>query len=235
MVTTQLFSEEEKRGVYRAIYERRDVRAEFLPDPIPPEVLGRILDAAHHAPSVGFMQPWDFILIQDPAVRRSIYENFERANDQASSVYTGDQRDAYRRLKLAGILDAPVNLCITCDRERTTGHGLGRQTDPATSLYSTVCAVQNLWLAARAESLGVGWVSILDMEELKALLGIPAALTPVAYLCIGYVSEFRPKPDLEESGWERRQSLPALLHFDRWAGHDDQRAQALLRETVEGA
>jgi 5,6-dimethylbenzimidazole synthase len=228
MVTAQLFSKEEKRGVYRAIYERRDVRAQFLPDPIPPETLGRILDAAHHAPSVGFMQPWDFILIEDPAVRRSIHENFERANRRAADVYAGEQREAYSRMKLAGILDAPVNLCVTCDPERATGHGLGRQTDPATSLYSTVCAVQNLWLAARAESLGVGWVSILDLDELKALLGIPAARMPVAYLCIGYVSEFRPKPDLEENGWERRQSLPALLHFDHWRNLDEKRSAALL-------
>lgn len=228
MVTAQLFSQVEKRGVYRAIYERRDVRAQFLPDPIPPEILGRILDAAHHAPSVGFMQPWDFILIEDPVVRRSIHENFERANRRAADVYADEQREAYGRMKLAGILDAPVNLCVTCDPERATGHGLGRQTDPATSLYSTVCAVQNLWLAARAESLGVGWVSILDLDELKALLGIPPAHTPVAYLCIGYVSEFRPKPDLEENGWERRQSLPALLHFDHWNNLDEKRSAALL-------
>jgi 5,6-dimethylbenzimidazole synthase len=121
-----------------------------------------------------------------------------------------------------------VNICITCDHQRTTGHGLGRQTDPATDLYSTVCAVQNLWLAARAEALGVGWVSILDLDELKALLGIPAGHTPVAYLCIGYVSEFMSRPDLEESGWESRQSLAALLHFDRWNHQDERRALDLL-------
>jgi 5,6-dimethylbenzimidazole synthase len=227
MVNAQSFSEEEKRGLYRAIYERRDVRSQFLPDPIPPEILGRILDAAHHAPSVGFMQPWDFIVIEDVNVRRSIYENFERANRCAAAAYTGEQRDAYQRMKLAGILDAPVNLCVTCDPERTLGHGLGRLTDPATSLYSTVCAVQNLWLAARAESLGVGWVSILDLEELKTLLGIPAAHTPIAYLSIGYVSEFRPKPDLEESGWERRQSLASLLHFDHWSNRDEPHCKEL--------
>jgi 5,6-dimethylbenzimidazole synthase len=222
------FSEEEKRGVYRAIHERRDVRAQFLPTPIPAEVLGRILDAAHHAPSVGFMQPWDFIVIQDLAVRRAVYENFERANRCAAELYQNEQREAYGRMKLAGICEAPVNVCITCDRERKLGRGLGRQSDPATDLYSTVCAVQNLWLAARAEALGVGWVSILDLEELKSLLGIPATLTPVAYLCIGYVSEFRPRPELEEKGWERRQSLATLLHFDGWSNRDEQRAAALL-------
>jgi len=222
------FSEEEKRGVYRAIHERRDVRGQFLPDPIPFAVLGRILNAAHHAPSVGFMQPWDFIVIEDAVTRRAVYENFERANRSAAGVYEGGQRDAYRRMKLAGILDAPVNLCITCDREREWGRGLGRQTDPSTDLYSTVCAVQNLWLAARAEGLGVGWVSILDLEELKALLGIPAGHTPVAYLCVGFVSEFRARPDLEENGWEQRHSLASLLHFDHWTNRDERRSATLL-------
>jgi 5,6-dimethylbenzimidazole synthase len=224
----QPFSDEEKRGVYRAIHERRDVRGQFLPDPIPAEVLGRILNAAHHAPSVGFMQPWDFIVIEDPGVRRAVYANFERANCAAAGVYEGERRDTYGRLKLAGILDAPVNICITCDRERTLGHKLGRHTDAATDLYSTVCAVQNLWLAARAEGLGVGWVSILDFEELKVLLQIPQTLTPVAYLCVGYVSEFRPRPDLEENGWEHRQELSTLLHFDGWTNRDERRSAALL-------
>jgi 5,6-dimethylbenzimidazole synthase len=222
------FSDEEKRGVYRAIHERRDVRGQFLPDPIPADVLGRILNAAHHAPSVGFMQPWDFIVITDAAVRRAVYDNFEHANRCAAEAYEGEQREAYRRMKLAGILDAPVNLCITCDRERRLGRGLGRQTDPATDLYSTVCAVQNLWLAARAEGLGVGWVSILDLEKTKVLLKIPQQLVLVAYLCVGYVSEFHARPDLEESGWEHRQALAGLLHFDGWENHDEQRYAALL-------
>jgi 5,6-dimethylbenzimidazole synthase len=222
------FSDEEKRGVYRAIEERRDVRGQFLPDPIPADVLGRILNAAHHAPSVGFMQPWDFIVIEDPQVRRAVYDNFERANRCAAAAYEGEQAELYRRMKLAGILDAPVNLCITCDRQREWGRGLGRQTDSATDIYSTVCAVQNLWLAARAEGVGVGWVSILDFDELKTLLGIPPTCTPVAYLCVGYVSEFHARPDLEESGWEHRQPLGTLLHFDGWGKRDDRRSAALL-------
>jgi len=224
----QPFSDDEKRGVYRAIHERRDVRGQFLPDPIPADLLGRILNAAHHAPSVGFMQPWDFIVIEDPTVRRAVYENFERANQCAAGVYDDAQRETYRRMKLAGILDAPVNICITCDRQREWGRGLGRQTDSSTDLYSTVCAVQNLWLAARAEGLGVGWVSILDFDELKTLLAIPAGHTPVAYLCVGYVSEFRPRPDLEESGWEHRRALSELLHFDGWGKRDERRSAALV-------
>jgi len=216
MPRSDRFSEEQRRGVYRAIYERRDVRSEFLPQPVPGEVLSRILDAAHHAPSVGFMQPWDFIVIRDASVRQAVHGNFQRACRRAAECYEGDQRRLYDSLKLAGILEAPVNLCVTCDHGRRKGSGLGRQTDTAVDIYSTVCAVQNLWLAARAESLGVGWVSILDLEELKTTLGIPAALTPVAYLCIGYVSQFRPQPELEEKGWESREKLSSVLHFDRW-------------------
>lgn len=214
------FSEEERRGVYRAIFERRDVRSHFLPDPVQDDVLGRILDAAHHAPSVGFMQPWDFLVIRDATIRNAVYRNFEWASRCAAEVYDGEQRKLYDSLKLAGIVEAPVNVCVTCDRQRPKGSGLGRQTDPAVDVYSTVCAVQNLWLAARSESLGVGWVSILDLEQLKTTLGIPQALTPIAYLCIGYVSEFRPQPDLLEKGWETRSNLASVTHFDRWGVHD---------------
>jgi len=214
-------SDEERRGVYRAIFERRDVRSHFLPDAVPEEVLCRILRAAHHAPSVGFMQPWDFLVIRDASIRAAVYRNFECASRRASEAYRGEQRALYNSLKLAGILDAPVNVCITCDRERPKGNRLGRQTQPMVDVYSTVCAVQNLWLAARAESLGVGWVSILDPEEVKSTLGIPPALTVVAYLCIGYVSEFRPQPDLEEKGWETRSPLASVIHFDRWGIHGE--------------
>jgi 5,6-dimethylbenzimidazole synthase len=210
------FSEEEKRGLYRAIYERRDVRSLFLPDPVPDDVLARILDAAHHAPSVGFMQPWDFIVIRDPAIRNEVRDNFERANRQASAIYEGERRTLYDNLKLAAIVESPMNLCVTCDHQRNRGAGLGRQSNPTTDLYSTVCAVQNLWLAARAESLGVGWVSILDLEALKTTLQIPPEVTPVAYLCIGYVSEFGSQPDLEKRGWEHREALANLIHQDRW-------------------
>ncbi len=210
------FSPDEKRGIYRAIYERRDVRSHFLPDPVPGDVLDRILDAAHHAPSVGFMQPWDFIVIRNESVRQEVCENFERANRQAAAIYEGEKRNLYDSLKLAAIREAPLNLCVTCDHRRTRGAGLGRQSNPATDVYSTVCAVQNLWLAARAESLGVGWVSILDTEALKTTLQIPPDVTPVAYLCIGYVSEFASQPDLEKRGWEHREALANLVHYDHW-------------------
>ncbi len=220
------FSPAERRAVYRAIHERRDIRSQFLPDPVPDEVLGRLLDAAHHAPSVGFMQPWDFIIIRDQAIRRAVHECFLDANREAARAYEGEQRALYGNLKLAGILDAPVNICITCDRARNRGAGLGRHSDPATDIYSTACAVENLWLAARAESLGVGWVSILDLDRLRAVLGIPAALIPVAYLCVGYVSAFPARPELETAGWERREQLARLIHFDTWGCQDKALAYA---------
>lgn len=222
------FNEEERRGLYRAIYERRDVRSCFRPDEIADDILARLLDAAHHAPSVGLMQPWEFIVIRDQHVRQAIYEIFDRACRAAAQIYTDDRRALYDTLKLAGILEAPVNLCVTCDEATERGHGLGRQTMRETALYSTVCAVQNLWLAARAEGVGVGWVSILDVEELRAELGIPAGVVPVAYLCLGYVTEFGAQPELELKGWEQRAPLAGLIHFERYGATDETRAGKLL-------
>ena len=218
MVMTCDFTEAERAAVYRAIFERRDVRSQFIPDPIPDDVLNRILLAAHHAPSVGFMQPWDFILIRDREVRSLIRDDFQEANRRAAETYQGQQRTAYEQLKLEGILDSPLNICVTCDRARTLGSGLGRHSAPETDLYSTVCAVQNLWLAARAEGVGVGWVSILDAHRLGEILGVPPRVTPIAYLCVGYVSQFMEAPDLEKKGWCRRESLAGLLHYDGWQG-----------------
>lgn len=229
------FSAEEKLGVYRAIHERRDVRSHFLPRAIPEPVLGRVLNAAHHAPSVGFMQPWDFIVVRDEAIRRVVQANFERTNAQASAGYSDERRALYDSLKLAAILEAPVNLCITCDQQRQKGAGLGRQTVPQTAVYSTVCAVQNLWLAARAEGLGAGWVSILDLDELRETLGIPEHILPVAYLCLGYVAGFGERPELEERGWETRDSLESLIHFDRWEERDPARARTLSGSSLKHA
>ena len=233
------FTEEERRGLYRAIYERRDVRSSFKADEIPDNVLARLLDAAHHAPSVGFMQPWGFIVIRDREVRDTVHEIFERARLAAAQVYNDDRRAVYETLKLAGIREAPINLCVTCDEATVRGHGLGRQTMKETALYSTVCAVQNLWLAARAEGVGVGWVSILDVDELRAALGIQEAVVPVAYLCLGYVTEFGAEPELEIKGWEQRAPLAGLIHFERYGATDEARAEQLLRslspkEALEG-
>ncbi len=209
------FSPDERAAVYRAIFERRDCR-HFLPDPLPDDLVGRLLVAAHHAPSVGFMQPWNFVVIRSPEVRSRIKGAFERANAEAAGRFEGDRAGAYRSLKLEGICESPLNLCITCDRSRHGPVVLGRTSQPEMDLYSTVCAVQNLWLAARAEGVGIGWVSILDPADLREILGLPAPVVPVAYLCLGRVEAFPPTPELQRHGWLDRIDLRPLVFEDRW-------------------
>jgi 5,6-dimethylbenzimidazole synthase len=208
------FDEEERRGVYRAIRERRDVRRGFLPEPMPDELLNRLLDAAHNAPSVGLMQPWRFIVVRNLAVRQAIHNIFLDANQRALAEYEGERRKSYAGIKLEGILEAPQNLCVVCDSQSSRGHRLGRLTMPETAIYSAVCAVQNLWLAARSEGIGVGWVSILEPTRLRQTLKIPEHVTPVAYLCLGYVDAFATEPDLERVGWEKRAPLKNVLSTD---------------------
>lgn len=206
----------ERDAVYKTIFARRDVRGEFLPDPVPDEVLNRILTAAHHAPSVGFMQPWDFIVVRDREIKRRIKDGFEVAHAEAAELFEGERRERYRQLKLEGILEAPIGICVTCDRTRTGPVVIGRTANPEMDLYSAVCAVQNLWLAARAENLGTGWVSIVHHPVLHEALGIPDEIVPIAYLCIGYVSAFHARPELESAGWLPRLELQSLVHRDRW-------------------
>jgi 5,6-dimethylbenzimidazole synthase len=223
------FSHQQRMGVYRAIHERRDVRSHFSAARLPDDVLARILDAAHHAPSVGFMQPSEFILVTDRHVRRAVQEQFVEANRRATSLYAGQRRRVYDRLKLEGILESAANVCVTCNPIAVRGHGLGRQTMPETAVYSTVCAIQNCWLAARAEGVGVGWVSIIDPNALRRLLEIPQHIVVVGYLCLGYVTAFRRRPELETRGWERRVPLAQALHFDRYGATGGARARTLDR------
>ncbi len=209
------FSEPERAAVYRAIFERRDCR-HFLPDPLPDDLIVRLLTAAHHAPSVGFMQPWNFLLIRSIEVRQQVRDAFERANDRAAAMFPGARGELYRNLKLEGILESPLNLCVTCDRSRHGPVVLGRTSQPDMDIYSTVCAVQNLWLAARAEGVGVGWVSIIEPADLRAILGLPESVVPVAYLCVGRVPGFPASPELERLGWLDRIDLAPLVFEDRW-------------------
>jgi 5,6-dimethylbenzimidazole synthase len=162
-----------------------------------------------------------------------VHEAFRTAHAEAAMMFEEDKRETYRNLKLEGILEAPVNLCVTCDRSRNGPVVVGRTHIPTMDLYSAVCAVQNLWLAARAEGLGVGWVSIFREHVLREALGIPQEIVPVAYLCIGQVSHFYRKPELEAAGWLPRRPLEALLHFDRWQGAADEAGAGLIDKVCE--
>jgi 5,6-dimethylbenzimidazole synthase len=215
-VSVHRFSDDERAAVYRAIETRRDVRR-FRSDPISDEALDRLLAAAHHAPSVGFSQPWRFLVIRSPETKARVKASFARANAAAAARYEGDRAALYRSLKLEGICEAPVNLCVaSCDP--TDEPILGAQTMPETTVFSTVLAIENLWLAARAEGLGVGWVSIVEPDELRALLAIPDGVRLVAYLCIGVPEELPGEPMLQTVGWRDRASLAEVIFDERW-GH----------------
>lgn len=208
------FPERAREAVYEVMQRRRDVRR-FRNAPIPPVTLRRVLDAAHHAPSVGFMQPWSFILIRSLATRGQVKQLFERERQAAACFYDEPRRSQYLALKLEGILEAPLNICVTCDPTRG-GEVLGRNSMPETDLFSTCLAVENLWLAARCEGIGVGWVSILKTAWLREILAIPPHIVPVAYLCLGYPQEVESEPLLQREGWRARLPLDAVLHTERW-------------------
>lgn len=216
------FSVHAREAVYQAIFLRRDVRGQFLPKAVPDEVLSRVLTAAHHAPSVGFMQPWNFLVVKSDAVKRRVRDAFVTAHAQAAEMFEEKKRATYQALKLEGIMESPIGICITCDRARTGPVVIGRTHLKTMDLFSSVCAVQNLWLAARSEGLGVGWVSIFNENALQDALGIPQDIIPIAYLCVGYVSHFKDKPELESAGWLPRLPIQDLLYFDGWGQRDDE-------------
>ncbi|MEA3468292.1 MAG: 5,6-dimethylbenzimidazole synthase [Thermodesulfobacteriota bacterium] len=210
------FEKERKEGVYQAIMQRRDIRAQFISDPVSEEMVDKLLRAAHHAPSVGFMQPWNFLVVRDHDTKERVHQGFQKAHDESAEMFSGDQKEKYQSFKLEGILEAPVNLLITCDRERTGPVVIGRTVQPEMDLYSTVCAVQNLWLAARAEGIGVGWVSIIHEQELRNIFKLPDSVVVVAYLCVGHVSHFPEMPELEKAGWLPRLNLDELVFYEEW-------------------
>jgi 5,6-dimethylbenzimidazole synthase len=224
------FAPQLRRGLYEAIFRRRDMR-EFLPDPVADDALARVLIAAHHAASVGFTQPWDFIVIRDLERRREVCRVFEQERALNAGQFTGERREKFLSFKLEGILDAPLNLLVTCEPERMGPAVLGKVSIRDVEIYSACLAVENLWLAARAEGLGVGWVSILRNEDLRSIFGIPPAVIPLAYLCIGHVREFPPRPVLESAEWARRLPPRSLLHFDSW--HGDAEGCERLAQLIE--
>lgn len=212
------FTSTEKEGLYKAVFSRRDVRSHFIDKKIPDDVLVKILNAAHHAPSVGYSQPWDFIIIKNKATRLKVKNTFILEREKSISLLDNDldKQDKYIKLKLEGILESDINICVTYDPERFGPFILGRTSIPETGEYSVCCAIQNLWLTARAEGLGVGWVSILSIDDLRKILGIPNHVKPIAYLCLGYVNKFEDRPDLERVGWLKRTILSKVIHFEDW-------------------
>ena len=213
---TEKFTDEEKSGLYKAIHSRRDVRSHFTSRPIEDEILSRILNAAHHAPSVGFSQPWNFILVKDPKTKSRIKQSFEEEKEKSSQLIEEPKKSKYLSFKLEGIAESPVNLCVTYDPSKFGPFVIGRSSIPEAGLYSVCCAIQNLWLAARSEGVGLGWVSILSNEVLKEVLNVPNHVVPVAYLCLGYVDEFASKPDLETAGWLPRLGLEDVIYYEKW-------------------
>ena len=207
------FSDQEIDGVYRAIRERRDIR-HFKPDPIPPEQLARFIAAAHMGPSVGFMQPWRFIRIVDLAHRQRIHAHVNEERLRTADAL-GQRAGDFMQLKVEGILSCAEVLIVGLMDEREN-YVFGRRTMPEMDLASAACAIQNFWLAARAEGIGVGWVSMFDPGQLRQLCNMPDGSQPIAILCVGHVDAFYPKPMLEASGWERRRVLEELVYEDAW-------------------
>ena len=209
----QPFDEAERAAVYRAIYERRDMR-HFAPGPVDPATLARLLDAAHHAPSVGFMQPWRIVRITDKSLREQLHGTVERERI-ATADALGQRRDEFMKLKVEGMRDCAEVLVVAL-MDRREAHVFGRRTLPEMDLASVACAIQNMWLAARAEGLGMGWVSIFDVDEVRALLAMPAGAKPVAILCVGQVDAFYPQPMLEMEKWAARKALGECVFENRW-------------------
>ncbi|GAA3455333.1 5,6-dimethylbenzimidazole synthase [Dactylosporangium matsuzakiense] len=202
--------------LYDIINRRRDVRGEFTGAPVPAEVLDRVLAAAHAAPSVGLSQPWDFVVVRDRGLRTAFHGHVAREREVFAAALDGDAAARFARIKIDGVLESTLSVVVTYDAGRGGPAVLGRHAIADAGLYSVCLAIQNLWLAATAEGLGVGWVSFYREEYLRELLGIPAAVRPVAWLCLGPVSRLAEVPDLERHGWRHRAPLAQVRHEDRW-------------------
>jgi len=207
------YSEVERAAIYRVIAERRDMR-HFLPDPVDPAILKRILAAAHQAPSVGLMQPWRFIRITDSKRRLAMVDIVDKERERTAEAL-GERGEAFMRLKVEGIRNCG-ELLVAALADGREKHIFGRRTLPEMDLASVACAIQNLWLAARAEGLGMGWVSLFDPDELATLLAMPSGSKPAAILCLGHVAEFYPTPMLIQEGWAEEQPLQDLLFHNTW-------------------
>ncbi|MGV9648130.1 nicotinate-nucleotide--dimethylbenzimidazole phosphoribosyltransferase [Streptomyces sp. NPDC003554] len=230
------YDDAEREAVLRVMRERRDIRNGFRSDPIPHEVLLRVLEAAHTAPSVGHSQPWDFVVIRSAETRRTMHELAQRQREAYAKSLPKGRAKQFKELKIEAILDTPVNIVVTADPTRGGRHTLGRHTQPQMAPYSSALAVENLWLAARAEGLGVGWVSFFDEREMVRALGLPEHLEIVAYLCVGYVDEFPEEPELMQAGWSKRRPLSWVVHEETYGRRalPGEEPHDLLAETVAG-
>ncbi|MGW9300666.1 nicotinate-nucleotide--dimethylbenzimidazole phosphoribosyltransferase [Streptomyces cyaneofuscatus] len=228
------YDDAEREAVLRVMRERRDIRNGFRGDPIPHEVLLRVLEAAHTAPSVGHSQPWDFVVIRSAETRRSMHELAQRQREAYAQSLPKGRAKQFKELKIEAILDTPVNIVVTADPTRGGRHTLGRHTQPQMAPYSSALAVENLWLAARAEGLGVGWVSFFDEREMVRALGLPEHLEVVAYLCVGYVDEFPEEPELLQAGWSKRRPLSWVVHEETYGRRalPGEEPHDLLQETI---
>ncbi|MFD5079077.1 nicotinate-nucleotide--dimethylbenzimidazole phosphoribosyltransferase [Streptomyces sp. NPDC058371] len=228
------YDEAEREAVLRVMRERRDIRNGFRSDPIPHDVLLRVLEAAHTAPSVGHSQPWDFVVIRSADTRRAMHELAARQREAYAKSLPKGRAKQFKELKIEAILDTPVNIVVTADPTRGGRHTLGRHTQPQMAPYSSALAVENLWLAARAEGLGVGWVSFFDEREMVRALGLPDHLEVVAYLCVGYVDEFPDEPELMQAGWSKRRPLSWVVHEETYGRRalPGEEPHDLLAETV---
>jgi 5,6-dimethylbenzimidazole synthase len=203
--------------IYDVIHRRRDVRGQFTGEPLAPGVLDRILAAAHTAPSVGLSQPWDFVVIRDRGLREAFHQHVQQERDTFAATLDAEAADRFARIKIDGVLESTLSIVVTYDADRGSPAVLGRHAIADAGLYSVCLAIQNLWLAATAEQLGVGWVSFYRERFLQQLLGIPAGVRPVAWLCLGPVTHLQAVPDLEQHGWRQRRPLHAAVHHDRWS------------------
>jgi 5,6-dimethylbenzimidazole synthase len=203
-------------SLYDVIHRRRDVRAEFTGAPVSGVVLKRVLSAAHSAPSVGLSQPWDFVLVTDPEVRRAFWQHVQRERQVFADALEGERAERFAGIKVDGVLEASVSVVVTYDSARGAPDVLGRHAIADAGLYSVCLAIENMWLACTAEGWGMGWVSFFRESYLRELLGVPDPIRPVAWLCLGPVSHLQDTPDLERAGWRRRLTLDAVLHEDHW-------------------
>ncbi|MEV8095439.1 nicotinate-nucleotide--dimethylbenzimidazole phosphoribosyltransferase [Kitasatospora sp. NPDC085879] len=225
-----------REAVHQVIRDRRDIRNGFRSDPIPHEVLLRVLEAAHTAPSVGYSQPWDFVVIRSRKTRRKMHELAQRQRDAYADSLPKGRAKQFKEIKIEAILDTPVNIVVTADRTRGGRHTLGRHTQPQMAPYSAALAVENLWLAARAEGLGVGWVSFFDEDEMVRELGLPEHLEVVAYLCVGYVDAFPDEPELQQQGWAKKRPLSWVVHEEQYGNRalPGEEPHSLLADTLRG-